>query len=397
LNFFRTSKGKIRVVTATRDAPYARGTINIFDGQGNRVVPELTGFDVCNNRPAFLDVNKDGELDVLTGSHGFYGAKYANSLTAIDSITGNIIWSTLTEVDTGSVNFPILDIDGDGEKEIMIPMMARSGGSDPKNSNYSIYSQEGQQKGEIKGVGMYQADFPNSDGDFSLLYTDSNDLGPSDQNLKGKVFFQNMKTREISYELPLIAFNIVSILDLDADNIPEILVTLKIDNVLSLLLLNAYTGQLKSVFQLNSKEEVRSKYQEGELANLFNEKVKEDLPENLKVAFLQSLDSIDLLKGLFNFSLPESFRDTMQKLLQKRVSQGIKSAVLVDVDGDGFWEMLGMENSFNKVTTMSNVEVSDAEKGYHTAYDLPFPVLKGYDTRNLDTSFGANLFKSKIS
>jgi hypothetical protein len=101
------------------------------------------------------------------------------------------------------------------------------------------------------------------------------------------------------------------------------------------------------------------------------------------------------LKGLFNLSLPETLKVTIRKLLHKKVSAGIRSGVLVDLDGDEYWELLGMENKFAKLTTISNKEVSDFQKGYHTAYDLPFPVLSGYGTNNIDTAFRTNLFKSR--
>jgi hypothetical protein len=169
LFFFQTANGEIRIVMATRDAPYARGSMNILDGFGDRIVPEMPGFDVCNNRPAFVDVNADGELDIIIGSHGFYGAKYANKLTAIESLKGSVIWSTPVGTDTGWVNFPILDIDSDGEKEIIVPKDNILG---IKNQSFLIFSLEGHKKGDIKGAATYQATFPSSDGSMTLLYTD---------------------------------------------------------------------------------------------------------------------------------------------------------------------------------------------------------------------------------
>jgi hypothetical protein len=77
LSYFRNTKGEIRIVAGTRDAPYSRGSVNILDSGGNRVVPEIYGFDVCNNHPTYMDLNNDGELDILMGSHGFYGAKFS--------------------------------------------------------------------------------------------------------------------------------------------------------------------------------------------------------------------------------------------------------------------------------------------------------------------------------
>ncbi|MBT3921204.1 MAG: hypothetical protein HOF21_01390, partial [Nitrospina sp.] len=72
--------------------------------------------------------------------------------------------------------------------------------------------------------------------------------------------------------------------------------------------------------------------------------------------------------------------------------------VLVDVDADGYWELLGMENPYTKIAYSKptlGFGTPDPKKGYYTAYDLPFPVLKGYDTNNLDTVFRNNLFKPR--
>ena len=413
LNFFRNSSGDIRIVAATRDAPYSRGSINILDGFGDRVVQEISGFDVCNNRPIFRDFNNDGELDILTGSHGFYGAKYAESLTAIDSKNGEIIWSTPTGADTGWVNFPILDIDGDSEKEILVPKITQD------YSDLLIFDTKGHQKAELKGIGGYLASFPDSRGNISILYRGTG-------NFHQKGYSQNMGTGKQGYELPLdvsklgpdedTTHSIVSVLDLDDDNIPEILAAFRIDNVLTLLVINAYTGKLKSIYPLNSKEAVKWKILDAKLSNLFKNKIeffdsvtnkrllnnanqfrdfsnaKKALPSKEIFAFLRNFDSYTLLKAIFNVPLPKYFKNRIFTILHERgAGQGIKDSILVDVDADGYWEILGMGNQFRK----TKWGVSDPEKGYYSAYDLPFPVLKGYDTNNLDTAVMKNLFKSR--
>ena len=81
----------------------------------------------------------------------------------------------------------------------------------------------------------------------------------------------------------------------------------------------------------------------------------------------------------------------MKMVLYERISAGIRSGVLADIDGDGYWELLGMENMW----TIVAVGISDPQKGYHTAYDLPFPVLKGYNTGKTDPASMTNLFKSR--
>jgi hypothetical protein len=179
-------------------------------------------------------------------------------------------------------------------------------------------------------------------------------------------------------------------LDLDSDGTPEILATLKIDTVLTLLVLNAYTGKLKSLHRLNSRKEIKTKYREDELSNLFKKKIEEDLSNN-NVVFLQNMDSVVLLEGLFNLSLPETFRENIKMVLYERISVGIKQGMLVDLDSDGYWELLGMENPY----TLPTRGTPDPEKGFFSAYDLPFPVLKGYDTGNTRTAFMQNLFKPR--
>jgi hypothetical protein len=331
-----------------------------------------------------MDVNNDGELDVLMGSHGYYGAKYSNSLTAIDSLTGKIIRSTPVGIDTGWLNFPFLDIDGNGKKEIIIP----------KPYNFSIYSSSGQKQGEIKGAVEFQASFQDSFGDTTLAYTNKKEsIYNEEVALKTKLISQNLRTKEVNYELPFIAFNIVSILDLDDDSTPEILATLKIDNILTLLVFNAYTGKLISAHQLNSKKELQSRFQEHELLGLLDSVIKTSNSKKESIAYLQTFDSLSLLKILYNLPLPETFRKIIQEVLYERISPGIKFGVLVDVDGDRYWEILGMENPYTAEIIFDEKQESDPIKGYVTAYDTPFLIHTGYNPINTYTAFRANLFK----
>ena len=70
-------------------------------------------------------------------------------------------------------------------------------------------------------------------------------------------------------------------------------------------------------------------------------------------------------------------------VLYERISAGVKNGVLVGLDSEGYWELLRMENAYFEPTR----GVPDPEKGYYSAYDLPFPVLKGYATGNTQAAF----------
>jgi hypothetical protein len=204
----------------------------------------------------------------------------------------------------------------------------------------------------------------------------------NNKELKAQLISQNLRTKKVNYELPFIAFNIVAILDLDDDSTPEILATLKIDNIITLLVFNAYTGKLTSARQLNSKKELKSRFQEHKLLGLFHDIIKKSDSKNESIVYLQSFDSISLLKSLYNLPLPETFREIIQEVLYERISNGIQSGVLVDVDGDRYWEILGIENRYTKTTRRS-----DPKKGYYTAYDTPFPIHTGYDPINTQSEF----------
>ena len=93
--------------------------------------------------------------------------------------------------------------------------------------------------------------------------------------------------------------------------------------------------------------------------------------------------------------MPETFKEIIQEVLYERISQGIKSGVLVDVDGDRYWEILGMENRYTAEIFTGEKQESDPKKGYNTAYDTPFPIHTGYNPINTHTAFRANLFKPR--
>jgi hypothetical protein len=65
--------------------------------------------------------------------------------------------------------------------------------------------------------------------------------------------------------------------------------------------------------------------------------IKTNNSKNESTAYLQTFDSFSLLKSLYNLPLPETFREIIQEVLYERISQGIKSGILVDVDRDRYW------------------------------------------------------------
>lgn len=105
----RNQSGQVRIIVATRDAPYSRGTLNVLDSRGKHLYPPIYGVDVCNNIPTIADINNDGNLEIIIGSHSFYGARYGDRVNAFAVETGKLIWSTPVGFDTGFIQLPVID------------------------------------------------------------------------------------------------------------------------------------------------------------------------------------------------------------------------------------------------------------------------------------------------
>ena len=110
---------KSYVLAASRDAPYSRGSLNVIDEGGQLHYDPIPGFDVCLNRMALGRFLPDGDLTLVHGSHAYYGAEYGHRITARELSSGKVLWSTELPGDTGFQNHQIVDIDFDGNNEVV--------------------------------------------------------------------------------------------------------------------------------------------------------------------------------------------------------------------------------------------------------------------------------------
>lgn len=119
INVVRNQRGALRVVVATRDAPYSRGSLNVLDARGDFVFLPIKGLDDCLSRPSigYLDGNR--QPDLVHGSHKFYNAKYGFMIVARDVESGKLLWKRDVGFDTGFTNHVILDYDGDGRQDVL--------------------------------------------------------------------------------------------------------------------------------------------------------------------------------------------------------------------------------------------------------------------------------------
>lgn len=108
-----------RIIAATRDAPYSRGTINVLDADGRPVYPPIRGVDVCASRCAIGMLPGSKGLSFLHGSHNFYGAQFGHQIVARELATGAILWQAHLGGDTGFQNHQIVDVDFDGRNEVV--------------------------------------------------------------------------------------------------------------------------------------------------------------------------------------------------------------------------------------------------------------------------------------
>ena len=65
------------------------------------------------------------------------------------------------------------------------------------------------------------------------------------------------------------------------------------------------------------------------------------------------------------------------------------------MDGDGYWEILGMEDVYTAEIFAGVKEEFYPKKGIYTAYDTPLQIHTGYNPINTHTGFRANLFKPR--
>jgi len=316
----RNRQNLVRIIAASRDAPYSRGTINVLDKNGAHIYPPIYGVDVCNHRPSISDVNNDGYLDMLLGSHKFYGAEFGNKVTAFTVETGEIIWSTPVGHDTGVSQFPIVDIENDGRIEVLVDnkiLNAKDG--------KIIYDLEIDHQLGLTSIPKVFYD----DTTDSLFWADSHKV--INQRSKEKLYDFNDYPRGVAEFF----------LDLDQDGDQEFL--------------NAYLhpGEqphvnfyLFSALNGDLKQEVRK-----DLDDQSYRVMREDLPSKQELREFA-------IHGYTGYGKP----GYQQKSLKKREPENITrlSFILADVDGDMLWEALC---NFNSVVF---------------CFDLPFTISEQY-------------------
>tara|TARA_B100000989_G_scaffold152623_1_gene113862 strand:+ start:794 stop:2491 length:1698 start_codon:yes stop_codon:yes gene_type:complete len=105
---------KDRIVVTTRDAPYSRGSLYIFNKKGERLYGPESTIDVCNARP-IIENNY-----FIHGSHNFYNAKLGNRIVKRDINNGEIIWKTNLGFDTGFTTSNLIKFNNDLISDIVV-------------------------------------------------------------------------------------------------------------------------------------------------------------------------------------------------------------------------------------------------------------------------------------
>lgn len=245
----KMANGESRIIVASRDAPYSRGSLNILNGKGKYVVPAITGLDVCAGSPGLGDIDGDGENDMLIhGSHNFYNAKYGWKIVARGIKDGKLLWINDVKRDTGYQQHFIADINFDGKKEVVIY-------PDPcqTNSYNSIILNplNGEEIDRIPGTVM--AFFQTPAGEPYLLYQEAF----INETREQRSFCINARTKELIYEMVSPPYK--HVLDLDLDGAPEILCEDYYDNKLTLVIFGALTGKKESEYFLEHNLEQLNK------------------------------------------------------------------------------------------------------------------------------------------
>ena len=105
---------KDRIVVATRDAPYSRGSLYIVNKKGEKLFGPESTIDICNARP-IIENNY-----FFHGSHNFYNAKLGNTIVKRDINNGEIIWKTNVGFDTGFTTGNLIKFNNDLTSDIVV-------------------------------------------------------------------------------------------------------------------------------------------------------------------------------------------------------------------------------------------------------------------------------------
>lgn len=319
---FRNKQKEVRVVAGTRDAPYSRGTLNVLDGRGKYIYPPIYGIDMCNNRPTIGDINNDGDLDMIVGSHNFYGAKYGHKVNVFNVETGNLIWSKPMEFDTGYMQFPIVDINNNNKYVVLA-------------GSFVLNAQNGDT--------IYDFSKENKFGLISLSYVLQNNRD------KSIYFGDTNKIVDAHTEKLVYKFNSFPrgapgyFLDLDGDGCSDFLNAYlvferKLPKV-KFYLFDAFTGQLKDTVTINIDQSAFKVLQE----------------------YLPCQQEVDnYISGISNFDKQEHEEKT--DMIKKFDKFNQLSFILADTDGDMHWEALV---NFNSIVL---------------CFDLPFIIFEKYNS-----------------
>jgi len=105
---------KDRIVVTTRDAPYSRGSLYIFNKKGEKLYGPESTIDICNARP-IIENNY-----FIHGSHNFYNAKLGNTIVKRDINNGEIIWKTNVGFDTGFTTSNLIKFNNDLTSDVVV-------------------------------------------------------------------------------------------------------------------------------------------------------------------------------------------------------------------------------------------------------------------------------------
>jgi hypothetical protein len=121
LNIYADTLNKQKyIVTASRDATYSRGSLQVCNTKGKLYYDNITGIDNCVSRPPLGKIISNDTPIIVNGSHNYYHPIWGNKFTARNLFTGKLVWKTPSLGDGGYLQHVIADLNFDGKKEVLI-------------------------------------------------------------------------------------------------------------------------------------------------------------------------------------------------------------------------------------------------------------------------------------